>query len=224
MKNLKITLIASLVSFGLIGCVSTDDIFSGNADNTETSSPAKKRGATSDEHFMFMAGELDDEQADDVETRVIERSDVQQDKKQNTQKRIVKVIKKSSSVNDDNMMLMDTDSYAMPFVETETAEGASGNVDVIVLNDNDVANENVQVWVTKGNTAEENIEVEIERSDSGQILEKKVVVVTTNGEVSKEVSTANKVSTEMSDIIIKLIQTADLTDAEKARVKAALDK
>lgn len=223
MKNIKITLIASLISFGLTGCVSTDDIFSGNTDNTGTSSQTKKRGATSDEHFMFMAGELADEQAEDVEVRVIERSDAQQDKK-NAQKRIVKVIKKSSSVNDDNMMLMDTDSYAMPFVESETEEGASENVDVIVLNDNDVANENVQVWVTKGNVAEENIEVEIERTDSAKVLEKKVVVVTTDGKVSKEMSTSSKVSTEMSDIIIKLIQTADLTDAEKARVKAALDK
>ena len=220
MRNL---LLAS-VCVALSGCVSTDYIFSENSQNTDHSAQTKKRGATSDEHFMFMAGELDDEQAEDTEVRIIEGSAAPQDKKQNAPKRIIKVIKSASSVNDDNLMLMDTDSYAMPFVESETVDDGTEKTEVKALKNNEAANENVQVWVTKGNVAEENIEVEIERSDSGQVLEKKVVVVTTDGTVSKEVSTASKVSTEMSDIIIKLIQTADLTDAEKARVKAALDK
>ena len=220
MRNL---LLAS-VCVALSGCVSTDYIFSGNSQNTDHSAQTKKRGATRHEHFTFMAGELDDEQAEDTEVRIIEGSAAPQDTKQNPPKRIIKVIKSASSVNDDNLMLMDTDSYAMPFVESETVEDGTEKTEVKVLKNNEATNENVQVWVTKGNVAEENIEVEIERSDSGQVLEKKVVVVTTDGTVSKEVSTASKVSTEMSDIIIKLIQTADLTDAEKARVKAALDK
>jgi|GEM_PF-1471787 len=208
-------LLLAFIFIALGGCVSTDDIFSEN-----TSSQTKKRGATSDEHFMFMAGELDDEAEEKVEVRIIEHSSAQQD----AQKRIVKVTNNSNSVNDDNMMLMDTDSYAMPFVASETEDASVEKAELETSENTNDTSENVTVWVTKGNAVEANVAVEIESSSSGQVLEKKVVVVTADETDYPDKNVHKKVSTEMSDIIIKLIQTANLTDAEKARVKAALTK
>lgn len=219
----KILLVSLCVA--LSGCVSTDTLFSGSTESSTATEQPKKRSATSDEHFMFMAGDLDDKQNEEVEVRVVERSESPQNPQENVEKRIVKVIKTTKSVNDDNMMLMDTDTYVMPFVESETeVDNTSAETKVFVVEKNTAKNEDVKVWVTKGDTTEETIEVEMERTEPGQVVAKKVMIVTADGTHTKETHAEQKLSTDMTDIIIKLVQTADLSAAEKARIKAALDQ
>ncbi|MCP3429497.1 hypothetical protein [Opacimonas viscosa] len=216
----KILLVSLCVA--LSGCVSTDTLFSGTTESATATEQPKKRSATSDEHFMFMAGDLDDKQNEEVEVRVVERSESPQE---NVEKRIVKVIQTTKSVNDDNMMLMDTDTYVMPFVESETeVDNTSAETKVFVVEKNTAKNEDVKVWVTKGDATEETIEVEMERTEPGQVVAKKVMIVTADGTHTKETHAEQKLSTDMADIIIKLVQTADLSAAEKARIKAALDQ
>lgn len=216
----KILLVSLCVA--LSGCVSTDTLFSGTTESSTATEQPKKRSATSDEHFMFMTGDLDDKQNEEVEVRVIERSESPQE---NVEKRIVKVIQTTKSVNDDNMMLMDTDTYVMPFVESETeVDNTSAETKVFVVEKNTAKNEDVKVWVTKGDATEETIEVEMERTEPGQVVAKKVIIVTAEGTQADETHAEQKLSTDMADIIIKLVQTADLSAAEKARIKAALDQ